>query len=117
LLLVQHAFAFVQSNGDNPERRLLNEIEKHLIMAPTVWEFDLIRMIPSIDQWFENETDADEDDYELGFSFLGINKYFFYVIVLIRNRYHGVYWLKLKKKILFDQNQSLVGGLKHRVFK
>ena len=64
LLLVQHAFAFVKS-GDNDERRLLNQIEKHLIMAPTVWEFDSIRIMPCIDEWFENETDADEDDIEL----------------------------------------------------
>jgi len=70
LLLVQHAFAFVKSNDDNDERRLLNAIEKHLIMAPTVWEFDTIRIIPCIDEWFENETDADEDDYEFVFIFL-----------------------------------------------
>ena len=42
----------------------LNAIEKHLIMAPTTWEFDRICMMPGIDGWFENETDADKDDYE-----------------------------------------------------
>jgi hypothetical protein len=69
LLVVQHAFASVKSTGENADRRLINEIEKHLIMAPTAWEFDLIRMMPLIDQWFENETDADEDDYEFVFFF------------------------------------------------
>jgi hypothetical protein len=64
LLVVQHAFAFIQSNNENVDRQLINEIEKRLMMAPTVWEFDLIRMMPLIDHWFENETNADEDDYE-----------------------------------------------------
>ncbi|CAF1317832.1 unnamed protein product [Rotaria magnacalcarata] len=63
LLLVQDAFAFVKS-GENDERRLLNVIEKHLIMAPTHWEFNRLRSMPSIDEWFDNETDAEEDDYE-----------------------------------------------------
>ncbi|CAF3539747.1 unnamed protein product [Rotaria sp. Silwood1] len=63
LLLVQHAFTFVKSGIDD-ERRLLNAIEKHLIMAPTAWEFDLIRVMPYINEWFENETDADENDYD-----------------------------------------------------
>ncbi|CAF1092693.1 unnamed protein product [Rotaria sordida] len=63
LLLVQHAFTFVKS-GINDERRLLNAIEKHLIMASNAWEFHLIRIIPCINEWFKNETDADENDYE-----------------------------------------------------
>jgi hypothetical protein len=40
-----------------------------------------------------------------------------YLIVLIRNVYHGVYLLKLNKKIHFDRNQSLVGGLKYPFLK
>ncbi|CAF4892677.1 unnamed protein product, partial [Rotaria magnacalcarata] len=48
----------------NDERRLLNVIEKHLIMAPTHWEFNRLRSMPSIDEWFDNETAAEEDDYE-----------------------------------------------------
>ncbi len=31
-------------------------------MAPTVWDFGSIRMMPTINQSFENETDGDEDD-------------------------------------------------------
>jgi hypothetical protein len=70
LLLVQQAFAFVKSDDDNnDQRRLLNTIEKHLIMAPTIWEFNTIRIMPRIEQWFKNEIDVDEDDYELVFSF------------------------------------------------
>jgi hypothetical protein len=69
LLLVQQAFAFVKSDDNNDQRRLLNTIEKHLIMAPTVWEFNTIRVMPRIEQWFKNEIDVDEDDYELVFSF------------------------------------------------
>jgi hypothetical protein len=61
LLVVQHAFAFVQSIDENADRRLINEIEKRLIMTPTVWTFDEIRMMPLINHWFENEPDADED--------------------------------------------------------
>jgi hypothetical protein len=115
LLLVQHAFAYVKSNGDDSdERRLLNAIEKHLIMAPTVAEFNLVRLMPCINQWFENETDADEDDYEFVFDFSFLIKFcFLFLIELIQKLYHGVYLLKLKKKIRFDQNQLLVGGLKH----
>lgn len=64
LLVVQHAFAFVKAEGIDVNRRLINEIEKHLMMAPTSWEFDCIRIMSPIDQWFENHTDADEDDYE-----------------------------------------------------
>jgi hypothetical protein len=69
LLLVQQAFAFVKSDDNNDQRRLLNTIEKHLIMAPTIWEFNTIRVMPRIEQWFKNEIDVDEDDYELVFSF------------------------------------------------
>jgi hypothetical protein len=47
-VLVQHAFAFVQWNGFHADPRLLNEIKKHLIMAPTVWDFGSIRMMPTI---------------------------------------------------------------------
>ncbi|UJR38350.1 hypothetical protein I4U23_031020 [Adineta vaga] len=64
LLLAQNAFAYVKS-GDNEQRRLLNEIEKHLIMAPTAKEFYSIRMIPLINHWFENIADVDEDDHEI----------------------------------------------------
>lgn len=65
LLLVENAFVFVKSDdGITDERRLLNAIEKHLIIAPTVLEFNSIRHMPHIYQWFENETDANEDDAE-----------------------------------------------------
>ena len=62
LLVVQHAFAFVQSTDGNADRRLINEIEKRLTMTPTEWTFDSIRMMPLIDQWLENETDDDDDE-------------------------------------------------------
>jgi hypothetical protein len=118
LLVVQHAFAFIQSNNENVDRQLINEIEKRLMMAPTVWEFDLIRMMPLIDHWFENETNADEDDYEfVSFFFLFDLFERIYLIVLIQNLYHGVYLLKLNKKIHFDRNQSLGGGLKYPFLK
>ena len=64
LLVAQHAFASVQAAGVDVNRRLINEIERHLIVSPTPYKFDLIRPMSPIDQWFENETDADEDDDE-----------------------------------------------------
>ncbi|CAF0718792.1 unnamed protein product [Adineta ricciae] len=63
LLLVQNAFVYVKS-GENEQERLLNELEKHFAMAPTPKEFDLIRMMPLIHQWFENETDAVRGEHE-----------------------------------------------------
>jgi hypothetical protein len=61
LLVAQHAFAFVKS-GENAERRLLNEIEKHLVMTPANTEFDLIRIMPWIKKWVQNEAKFDDDD-------------------------------------------------------
>jgi hypothetical protein len=67
LLLVHHAFAFIKSGGGDDDRRLLNQIEKHLFLSPTASEFDVIRQMPCINEWFEDETEADENDYELLF--------------------------------------------------
>lgn len=65
LLFVQNVFAFVETKGGNADQRLLNEIEKHLIMSPSRAQFDTISSMPVIKQWVNNQTDfyvVDEDD-------------------------------------------------------
>ena len=62
LLLVESAFASVQTKDSNSDLRLLNEIEKHLLMSPNSSEFDRLRTMPVFRRWLDEQTDFDDDD-------------------------------------------------------
>lgn len=65
LIHVENVFIFIKSeNNIYDQRRIINAVEKYLIMAPTIWEFNQIRHMPSINQWFKNQINANEDDLE-----------------------------------------------------
>ena len=100
LLLAQQAFAFVKA-GDQAERRLLNEIEKRLNMASTINEFNALRQMPSIRQWFDEETELDPE-----FVSIDSSSVFFDLLAFvdgILKPFHGVSCSKVNERIAFDR--------------
>lgn len=63
LIIVQQPFVFVPIGNDNDEEhRLLNAVERHLNLSTKFQQFEMLRQIPSINRWLEDETDAEPND-------------------------------------------------------